>query len=62
MSYKDDTKRHNVFTNLTIKCKCGHSIFMPLYVKKTICTHCRNLVFRDSKEEFEYRLREEIRK
>lgn len=62
MNYKDDTKRLNTYTNLTKKCKCGHSIFMPMYVKKTICTHCRNFVFRDSKAEFEYRLKGEIRK
>ncbi len=62
MNYKEDKKRLNVYTNLTTKCKCGHSIFMPVYVKKTICKHCGNLVFRDSKDEFEYRLRKEIRK
>lgn len=62
MKYKDDTKRLNTYTNLTVKCKCGHSIFMPAYIDKIICTHCRNLVFRDKKKEFEYRLRKEIRK
>lgn len=56
MSRKEDLLLHKVRTDLTKKCKCGHSIFMPVYLKRTICTHCGYLVFRDSKEEFRYKM------
>ena len=49
-------KLQEVKTELTVKCKCGHSIFMPVYLKKTICSYCGNYTFRDSKEEFKYRM------
>lgn len=41
-------------------CKCGHSVYIPCYVDKLICSHCGRYVFREKKEEFKYRLKEVI--
>ena len=56
MTKEEIVKLSIVKTKLSKKCKCGHSIFMPVYQKKTICSYCGKLVFRDSKEEFKHKM------
>lgn len=44
--------------NGVIKCKCGHSIeFLNYSTKYKLCTYCGNYVFRNKKEEFDYRMK-----
>lgn len=31
MSYASDTKRLRMYTDNRVKCKCGHSHFMPVF-------------------------------
>ncbi len=37
------------------KCKCGHTIFLIENPYK-ICSHCGNIVFRDEKAKFIYKV------
>ena len=62
MSLKTDKKLYETIQDLTVKCKCGHSIFMPVYLKNTICSHCKKLVFRNNKEEFKYKMERMLKK
>ena len=61
IQYDNDTKKFNAMANDTIKCKCGHSVLLGKN-KRIICTFCGRWVFKDKKDEFEYRLRERLRK
>lgn len=38
-------------------CKCGHTIYITNKSGRAECKHCHNLVFKDAKTEFEYRMR-----
>lgn len=62
MKFEKDRKLMKVYTDNTVKCKCGHSIFMPVFVPHKICNWCGHRVFRNKKEEFKYKLEHEIRK
>lgn len=52
----------SVITENKIQCKCGHRIFMPVYLPHTICGWCGNIVFRNKEEEFKYKLSQHLRK
>ena len=51
-------KYMNVLVKKRIKCKCGHSTYIPPELDKVICSWCGNYVFKDNKKEFEYRFKE----
>jgi len=52
-------KRHHIATENATKCEnCGHKIFITNKYKKVICNWCGNLVFKDKKTEFMYRMKE----
>lgn len=42
--------------------KCGHSMNFYTTIPYLECTHCRNLVFRDKKCEFDYKVRRRLSK
>ena len=44
------------------KCKCGHTVTIPEFVEKQLCTHCGNYVFKNKKDEFNYRMKEQMSK
>ena len=44
------------YTLHKIKCKCGHSMFMPYGTDKKICSHCGNYVYRTKECEFKEKL------
>ena len=44
-------------------CKhCGYTVMIPSYKKRIECVRCRHFVFRHSKDEFEYRMKEQMNK
>lgn len=55
---RDDDKFFSERTKYKRKCKCGHIIVMSPNVEKLLCYWCGKYVFRDSKDEFLYRLNE----
>lgn len=60
MSVKDDIKRASLQQYQMKKCKCGHSVLFV--TDKKICSHCGNYVFKNKKVEFEYRMKEKLKK
>jgi ribosomal protein S27AE len=62
VSYASDTKRLRMYTDNRVKCKCGHSHFMPVFLQYKICGWCGNIVFRNENEEFKYKLKRQIRR
>lgn len=41
-------------------CKCGHTVYIANKNGIAICSHCKNLVFKDKETEFKYRMKEGI--
>lgn len=62
MTFKDDTKLMNDISNSTVKCKCGHSMLIPNYLSKRLCTWCHRWVYRNKKEEFKEKIKVQLRK
>lgn len=44
----------------TVECKCGKRVFIGIKGRR-ICGWCGNLVFKDKKAEFEFRMQEQMR-
>lgn len=51
-------KRYNMYQKESIKCICGHTVFLPSYEPVKICSHCGKLVFKNEKAKFMYYLGE----
>lgn len=64
MSYQDREKLMNVYTQLTVKCKCTHSMVFYNNEPKQICTWCGRIVYNKTekgrKQKFKDRLITEI--
>lgn len=44
-------------------CKhCGYSILIPAHKKNKLCKTCGHWVFRNDKDEFEYRMNEQLKR
>ena len=41
---------------------CGHSLYYSPKEVKKLCSWCGHYIFRNKKEEFKYRLKEELKK
>ena len=50
------------YTNYKVKCKCGHSIFMPYGTIKKVCGHCGKYVYESKRIEFKEKMREKLRR
>jgi len=55
-------KYHEAISCIKYRCKCSHTIIIPSFVDRQLCDHCGHWVYRTPKLEFEYKLREEMRK
>lgn len=52
-------RRSDAYAENEFKCKnCGHKVVVTKNAGKNLCSCCNNYVFRDSKEEFKYRMNE----
>ena len=47
--------------NCKFYCKCGHSLYIYPPATKRICNWCGLYVFKDKKEEFNYRLKQYLK-
>lgn len=52
------SKLMDEYSNLSIKCKCGHTNFVPKFLDKKICPFCGNYVYRNKKMEFVEKLKQ----
>lgn len=66
MNFKKDTKeferRADELDKVKYICKCGHRVIIPSRVNKILCDWCNNFVFRNKKDEFKYRVEEQIKR
>jgi ribosomal protein S27E len=56
---KEDTK-YDFFDETKVKCKCGHVISFYSTTPYITCSHCGNLVFRNKKEEYNYKVKRRL--
>ena len=61
LTVKEDITMMREYDKVKYKCKCGHSVIIPVWVDKNVCDWCGNYVFRDKKKEFEYRVKEKMK-
>ena len=50
--------QHQIITDLSVKCKCGHSIFFSNKSDRVICDWCGNYCYKDKQTEFKYKMQE----
>jgi len=58
---KDDTKRFKEYNKYRYKCKCGHSISIPAFAEKELCSYCGKWVFKNKRDEFIFRTKEKLK-
>lgn len=62
MVFLDDIKISKEIKENTVKCKCGHSVFIPAFKDDSLCDWCKCKVINTTKNHFKYKLRKEINK
>ena len=60
LTLKDEFKIFEEMQKYRYKCKCGHTVYIANKDGRTECSYCHNLVFKDKKTEFEYRMRQNL--
>lgn len=60
-SKKEWKRMTDEYDKVKYKCSCGHKVIIPQWVDKSVCDWCGKFVFKDKKQEFEYRLREKLK-
>ena len=60
LSNKDIQKLYEEKQKHRVVCKCGHTNIILNKSNMCICSHCRQMVFKDKKTEFEYRMKENL--
>lgn len=59
---ENPVKYHNKISTIKHTCKCGHVVVIPTYKDRTLCGHCGFWVYKTPKLEFEYKLKEKMKK
>ena len=62
VNFKNDEKIIKELTKLKHKCKCGHTMIIPLFKDKIICSHCGHYVYKTKLDEFKNKLQIQLRK
>ena len=52
----------NEYNKVKYKCKCGHMVIIPKWVDKQLCGWCGCYEKKKKKDEFEYRMEEQIKR
>ena len=55
-------KYHEKICKIKHTCKCGHVVMIPVYKDRTLCSYCGFWVYKTPKLEFEYKLKEKMKK
>ena len=55
-------KLQDNLAELRVKCQCGHTKTMPVFLDSTICNQCGNKIKNNTKAYFMYKLRKELKK
>ena len=62
LTYKEMDKYVDELQKHKYKCKCGHKVFMDKNKTKAVCDWCGRYVFKNKKDEFNYRMKEALKK
>lgn len=61
MNWKKDSdefqNKSNEYDKVKYKCSCGHRTIIPKWADKNICSWCGKYVFKNKKDEFDYRIK-----
>lgn len=57
---KEFKRMADEYSKVKYKCKCGHIVVIPKWLDKQLCRWCGQFVFKDKKDEFEYRIKESM--
>lgn len=60
LSLNEISKLYENMQQFKHKCKCGHTVYIANKSGRAECRNCHNLVFKDKKTEFEYRMKREL--
>ena len=60
LNFKEITRLYEEKTKFKCYCKCGHSLIIANKSGMKLCSHCKNLVFRDKETEFKFRLKQNL--
>lgn len=61
--FNHQKKVDKVYNQFRTYCpRCGHSIIMGANTEKKMCDWCKNWIFKDKRTEFEYGLKEQMKK
>ena len=52
----------NEYAKVKYTCHCGHRVIIPKWVKYQLCGWCGSYVFKNKKDEFEYRMNEKMKR
>lgn len=58
----DDTKILEMYTKLKVKCSCGHSQIIPVFIDTANCSYCGKKLYNNTELYFKYKLRKELNK
>jgi len=58
LSLDEEKKLYEEKQKYRVICKCGHTNYMTHRTNKKICSWCHNYVFKNPKDEFEYKLKQ----
>lgn len=62
LTIKEYERMQDEYDKVKYRCKCGHKVIIPEKVNKQICSWCGRYVFKNKKDEFEFRLKERMKK
>ena len=61
IGFSDDVKIAKERIENTVKCKCGHSVFIPAFKDDSLCDWCKCKVINTTKNHFKYKLRKVLK-
>ena len=66
MNFKKEAKefkrKSEEYDKVKYICKCGHRVVIPKWVDKQLCNWCGEYVFKSKKDEFQYRVLQQVKK
>lgn len=62
LSLSDTNKRAKVLSDYKVKCKCSHTMAIPTFLDRMLCSHCGKWVYRTPELEEQYKKEEFKRK
>ena len=58
LTIKEYNRMCKEYSKVKYQCRCGHRVIIPKWVDKQICDWCGCYVFKNKKDEFNYRMKE----